>query len=117
MVIGLSAIGIPASFVIIATMAIVRLGWGRATCTVTVSEGIRGEVKPTVPVWALAAESPAEEAHAIGKEDPEEVSAAADLFDPTTTRRVIAMQNVAPILSTVGTYAPLAPLRVRVVRP
>jgi PiT family inorganic phosphate transporter len=103
-VIGLSAIGIPASFVIIATMAIVGLGWGRATRTVTISEGIRGESKPTVSVGALAAEDPGEEAPDIGEEAPEEIPAAADLFDPATTGRVIVMQNVVPILSTVGAY-------------
>jgi len=103
-VIGLSAIGIPASFVIIATMAIVGLGWGRATRTVTVSEGIRGDAKPTVSVGALAAESPGERAPDIGEEDPERIPAAADLFDPATTGRVIVMQNVVPILSTVGAY-------------
>ncbi|TKX54535.1 inorganic phosphate transporter, partial [Halorubrum sp. SP9] len=37
-VISLSAVGIPASFVIIATMSIVGLGWGRATRTVTVRQ-------------------------------------------------------------------------------
>jgi PiT family inorganic phosphate transporter len=104
-VIGLSAIGIPASFVIIATMAIVGLGWGRATRTVTVSEGIRGDAEPTVSVGALAAETPGEEAPDIGEEAPEEIPAAADLFDPATTGRVIATQNLVPLISTVGAYA------------
>jgi PiT family inorganic phosphate transporter len=71
---------------------------------VTVSEGITGEETPTVSVGALAAEDPGEEAPDIGEEDPEEIPAAADLFDPATTGRVIVMQNVVPILSTVGAY-------------
>ena len=103
-VIGLSVIGIPASFVIIATVAIVGLGWGRATRTVTVSEGIRGEAQPTVSIGALAAEDPGEEAPAIGEEAPEDIPDAVDLFDPATTGRVIAIQNVVPLLSTVGAY-------------
>jgi len=51
-VISLSAVGIPASFVIIATMSIVGLGWGRATRTVTVKQGISGEKEPKVSVGA-----------------------------------------------------------------
>ncbi|MFC6939193.1 anion permease [Salinirubellus sp. GCM10025818] len=104
-VIGLSAIGIPASFVIIATMCIVGLGWGRATRTVTVTESVRGEAKPNVSVGALAAEAPGEEAPGIGEEDPEDIPAAADLFDPATTGRVILMQNLVPVLATAGAYA------------
>jgi PiT family inorganic phosphate transporter len=100
-VIALSAIGIPASFVIIATMSIVGLGWGRATRSVTVSEGMRGE-QPNVSVGALAAEEPGEEVPDIGEEDPDDTPDSADLFDPSTTGRVIVMQNVVPLLSTVG---------------
>ncbi|MFB6300547.1 MAG: anion permease [Halobacteriales archaeon] len=103
-VIGLSAIGIPASFVIIATMSTVGLGWGRATRTVTVSEGLRGESRPQVSVGALTSEDPGEEAPDIGEEDPGDIPETADLFDPSTTGRVIVMQNVVPILSTVGSY-------------
>jgi PiT family inorganic phosphate transporter len=104
-VIGLSAIGIPASFVIIATMSIVGLGWGRATRSITVSEGVRGEKKPNVSVGALTAEDPGEESPDIGEEDPAETPSAAELFNPETTGRVVLMQNVVPILSTVGAYA------------
>ncbi|WP_096391397.1 inorganic phosphate transporter [Halopenitus persicus] len=103
-VIGLSAIGIPASFVIIATMSIVGLGWGRATRTTTLSDGIRGEEETTVSVGALAAEEPGEEAPTLGEESPEDIPSAADLFDPTTTGRVILMQNLVPVLSTGGAY-------------
>ncbi|GAB6860185.1 anion permease [Haloplanus litoreus] len=104
-VIGLSAIGIPASFVIIATMSIVGLGWGRATRSITVSEGVRGEKKPNVSVGALTADEPGEEAPEIGEEEPEDTPSAADLFNPETTGRVVLMQNVVPILSTAGAYA------------
>jgi len=101
-VIALSAIGIPVSFVIIATMSIVGLGWGRATRSVTVSEGVRGEAQPNVSVGALTAEEPGEEMPDIGEEDPTETPKATSLFDPSTTGRVIVMQNVVPLLSTVG---------------
>jgi PiT family inorganic phosphate transporter len=104
-VIGLSAIGIPASFVIIATMSIVGLGWGRATRSITVSEGVRGEKTPNVSVGALTTEEPGEEAPDIGEEDPADIPSAADLFNPETTGRVVLMQNVVPVLSTVGAYA------------
>jgi len=97
-VISLSAVGIPASFVIIATMSIVGLGWGRATRTVTVREGIRGEKEPTVSVGALTAD----EIPAIGEGDANDVPSASDLFNPGTSARVVLMQNIVPLLSTVG---------------
>jgi len=98
----LSAAGVPASFVIIATMSVVGLGWGRATRSVTVAEGVRGDRDPSVSVGALAAADDPEPAPAIG--EPEEVPASSDLFDPQTTGRVVVMQNVVPVLSTVGAY-------------
>jgi len=104
-VIFLSVIGIPASFVIIATTSIVGLGWGRATRTTTVPAVVRREESPDVSVGALTAEDPGEEAPAIGEEDTEDIPDAAELFDPATTGRVLVMQNVVPILSTVGAYA------------
>ncbi|WP_251330566.1 inorganic phosphate transporter [Haloplanus pelagicus] len=104
-VIGLSAIGIPASFVIIATMSIVGLGWGRATRSITVSEGVRGEKTPNVSVGALTTEDLGEEAPDIGEEAPEDTPSAAELFNPETTGRVVLMQNVVPLLSTIGAYA------------
>ncbi|WP_423995553.1 anion permease [Halorubrum trapanicum] len=97
-VISLSAVGIPASFVIIATMSIVGLGWGRATRTVTVRQGIKGEKEPTVSVGALTADEMPE----IGEGDASDIPSASDLFNPGTSARVVLMQNIVPILSTVG---------------
>ena len=97
-VISLSAVGIPASFVIIATMSIVGLGWGRATRSVTVRQGISGEKEPKVSVGALKTD----ETEPIGEGDPTDVPSASDLFNPSTSARVVLMQNVVPILSTVG---------------
>ena len=104
-VIFLSAIGIPASFVIIATTSIVGLGWGRATRTAKVTAVVSGEESPNVSVGALTAEDPGEEAPDIGEEEPDDIPSAGDLFDPATTGRVLVMQNVVPVLSTVGAYA------------
>lgn len=104
LVVGLSAIGIPASFVIIATMSIIGLGWGRATRSATVPETVRGETDTQVSVGALAAEEPGEEIPDIGEEDPDDLPNRGELFDPSTTARVIVMQNVVPIISTVGAY-------------
>ena len=109
-VVGLSAIGIPASFVIIATMSIVGLGWGRATRTATIPDVVLGEESPNVSVGALAAEEPGEQAPEIDEEEPEDIPTAADLFDPATTGRVIVMQNLVPILSTAGAYVTFAVL-------
>jgi len=105
-VISLSAVGIPASFVIIATMSIVGLGWGRATRTVTVRQGISGAKQPNVSVGALAAD----EMPDIGEGGPEDVPSATNLFNPSTSARVVPMQNVVPILSTVGALVTFAVL-------
>jgi PiT family inorganic phosphate transporter len=111
LVIFLSAIGIPASFVVIATMSIIGLGWGRATRPVTVPEVVRGEETPPVSVGALADDPEGESLPPIGEEDAEQIPSAADLFDPGTTARVVVMQNVVPLLATVGAYATFRAVR------
>ncbi|RQG93971.1 inorganic phosphate transporter [Natrarchaeobius chitinivorans] len=103
LVVGLSFIGIPASFVVIATMSIIGLGWGRATRTTTIPDAARGE-ETRVSVGALTAEEEGEEPPKIGTEDPRDIPKASDLFDPSTTARVILMQNVVPIISTAGAF-------------
>jgi PiT family inorganic phosphate transporter len=106
LVVFLSALGIPASFVVIATVSIVGLGWGRATRPVTVPEAVSSEsgTSPQVTVDALSVDEAGEEIPAIGEEDPEDIPAAGDLFDPATTARVVLMQNVVPAIATVGAY-------------
>ncbi len=111
----LSALGVPASFVIIATMSIVGLGWGRATRTVTVADARQGE-RPQVTVDALAADAtdaptvggdggdPSDvDVPAIGEEETD-VPSASDLFEPATTARVIVLQNVVPGVATVASF-------------
>jgi len=116
-VIVLSALGIPASFVVVATVCIVGLGWGRSTQAVSVADAVRGEVSPDVSVDALADEAAPPDGRAE-KRDASARSASrrfagrqttaapprSDLFDPGTTVRVILMQNVVPIMATVGSY-------------
>ncbi len=104
LVIFLSAIGIPASFVVIATMSIIGLGWGRATRPITVPEAVRGEQPAAVSVDALTLDEEGEEIPPIGEEDPKAIPSAANLFDPATTARVVLMQNVVPLIATIGAY-------------
>ncbi|ELZ15893.1 anion permease [Natrinema thermotolerans] len=105
LVIFLSAIGIPASFVIIATMCIIGLGWGRATRPITVADAVRGEESVPISVDALTADAEGETLPPIGDEDPERIPRASDLFDPATTARVVLMQNIVPVIATAGAYA------------
>jgi PiT family inorganic phosphate transporter len=113
----LSALGIPASFVIIATMSIVGLGWGRATRMTRISDTVKGREAPDVSVGALTAD--AEDAptvggkkgtpepkrtEPIGEESREDIPKASDLFEPATTARVIFLQNVVPSIATVAAY-------------
>jgi len=106
LVVGLSAIGIPASFVVIATMSIIGLGWGRATRTMRASRADISEKagETRMSVGSLAADTEGEALPPIGEEEPDEIPAASDLFNPGTTARVIVMQNVVPMISTVGAY-------------
>ena len=105
LVISLSAIGIPASFVVIATMSIIGLGWGRATRTMRASRSdISEKAAEGLSVGSLAADTEGEEIPPIGEEEPEDIPAAADLFNPATTARVVLMQNVVPLISTIGAY-------------
>lgn len=109
--IALSAVGIPASFVIIATVCIVGLGWGRSTRRVTVADAVRRSTSPRVSVGALSADG----SPTVGSPEPgdgggsgdrhgDEVPARSELFDPETTVRVVLTQNVVPILATAGSY-------------
>ncbi len=111
----LSALGVPVSVVIISTMSIVGLGWGRATRTVTLSQARRGE-RPNVSMDALAVDrdgptvggsessEPGREPAPIGDEDPEDIQEAADLFKPGASARVIGMQNIVPALATLASF-------------
>lgn len=111
----LSWLGIPVSVVIISTMSIVGLGWGRATRTVTISDTIHGD-SPDVSVGALAADangptvggndptSSETEPAPIGDENATDIPSAAELFKPGASARVIAMQNLVPALATIASF-------------
>lgn len=113
----LSWIGIPASFVVIATMAIIGLGWGRATRTATLTDTVAGRRRPAASIGALAADaedaprvggarggSTGDHAPPIGKETPEDIPKATDLFEPRTTARVLFLQNFVPTIATIAAY-------------
>ncbi|MFW6018697.1 MAG: anion permease [Halapricum sp.] len=107
LVVFLSTIGIPASFVVIATVSIIGLGWGRATRPVTLPEAVTGEETPPVSVDALAADEPGQELPGIGTEETA-VPSATNLFNPATTARVVLLQNVVPVIATIGAYLTFA---------
>lgn len=115
-VIILSWIGVPASFVIIATLCIVGLGWGRASRAVTLVDAVRYEtLEVSVGGLSVDPESPTvgepsgknldpQTPEPIGDESLAEMPPAVDLFDRSTTVRVVMMQNLVPLLATVGSY-------------
>jgi PiT family inorganic phosphate transporter len=106
LVVSLSAIGIPASFVVIATMSIIGLGWGRATRTMRASRSDISEKagETRMSVGSLAADTEGEPLPPIGEEKTEDIPSADDLFNPSTTARVVLLQNVVPLISTIGAY-------------
>ena len=124
----LSALSIPASFVVIATMSVVGLGWGRATVADPVpdspevpgaSVGVPGE-SASVPgeSTTLSGErvGPTRETTDEDLEtgdpdlDPDAGVAAngdpsaAELYQPATTARVVLLQNLVPGIATVVAY-------------
>ncbi|EMA49420.1 inorganic phosphate transporter [Halococcus salifodinae] len=111
----LSWFDIPVSVVIISTMSIVGLGWGRATRTVTVTDVRQGE-SPAVSVDAFATDAdgqtvggggsppdPGTKPAPIGDETADDESAV-DLFKPGASARVIAMQNLVPAIATLTSF-------------
>jgi len=113
----LSAIGIPASLAVSATMSIVGLGWGRATRTTSIGQAaqaaVTGEGPPAdagsddpagVSVNALTVDEQEGEVPPIGEEEPAELKAS-DLFDPATTGRVVMLWILAPTISAAASYA------------
>jgi PiT family inorganic phosphate transporter len=90
----LSALSIPASFVVIATMSVVGLGWGRATVADAVPD------TPQVPASSVGV--PAESADVPVTTDGS--PSAAELYQPATTARVVVLQNLVPAVATVVAY-------------
>jgi len=92
----LSALSVPASFVVIATMSVVGLGWGRAT----VAEAVPDE--PSVPASGVGPASGTTEPTDIVEDGG--APSAAELYQPATTARVVVLQNLVPAVATVVAY-------------
>jgi PiT family inorganic phosphate transporter len=92
----LSALSVPASFVVIATMSVVGLGWGRAT----VAEAVPDE--PSVPATGVGPASGTTEPTDIVEDGG--APSAAELYQPATTARVVVLQNLVPAVATVVAY-------------
>jgi len=90
----LSALGIPASFVVIATMSVVGLGWGRATVADAVPD------TPQVPATSVGIPAESADAPVVSDGAP----SAAELYQPAVTARVVVLQNLVPGVATVVAY-------------
>ncbi|UTF53088.1 inorganic phosphate transporter [Natronosalvus rutilus] len=96
-IITLSLLGIPASFVIVATVSIAGLGWSR---TLRVDDDSGGRKRGPVGDGGL---DPAEVRGTIASKDD---SSESELeFDPFESARVLTLQHVIPVVATVGAYA------------
>jgi PiT family inorganic phosphate transporter len=95
----LSWLGIPASFVVIATMSTVGLGWGRET--------VREAERPTAPPRTADGPAGGDAGTPDPDPDPDPVAdpGSSALYRPVTTARVVVLQNVVPAISTGGAYA------------
>ncbi|MFB6144564.1 MAG: anion permease [Candidatus Nanohaloarchaea archaeon] len=94
----LSAMGIPVSLAISATMCITGLGWGRASRTVKVSETLQGK-RPPLKTAALQTD----EKKQIGEEEPSDIPDKR-LFKPEVIRRVVKLWVLTPTLSAGASY-------------
>ena len=90
----LSALSIPASFVVIATMSVVGLGWGRATVADPVPD------TPRVPASSVGVPVESADAPTVSDGSP----SAAELYQPATTARVVLLQNLVPAVAAVVAY-------------
>jgi len=102
----LSWIGIPISLVMATVMTIVGIGWGRATRPVTFREAVARDVEDAeiVPGAITAEEMEGERSPPIGKEEPEEVLEAGDLFNPQAVIKYVSMWIIGPAMSTILAY-------------
>lgn len=100
LVIFLAALGIPASFVVIATLCIAGFGWGRKTrqsddvASMGATNGGGTDelaTRPSAGVVTAVRKRPA-------------ASADKAVFDPMTTIQVIIIQHAIPTLATLGSY-------------
>ncbi|HET7324382.1 MAG TPA: anion permease [Halococcus sp.] len=116
--VGLAQFGVPASVVVISTMSIVGLGWGRASRVASISQirdgsmdenamsvgGLAADAESTPTVGGGGGRGPGHHPTPIGEENPDDIPRAADLFRPKESVRVILVQNIVPILATIASY-------------
>ena len=70
----------------------------------TAPEIVAGDGGAPGTVDALAADEEGETLPPIGAEDADDIPSPGALFNPVTTARVVLMQNVVPVIATVGAY-------------
>lgn len=98
LVILLAILGIPGSFVIVATLCIAGFGWGRKTqqsddpsSASKLPEGDKLATRPSAGFVTAVRKRPA-------------ASAEAAAFDPLMTIQVVALQHALPMVATLGAY-------------
>lgn len=110
-IIFLSAIGIPASLAVSATMCIVGLGWGRASRTARLSDmataAIEGEHSPETSMEITSngrnSTTTSQTVLPIGDEAPDEF-VATELFNPRATARVMTLWILTPTIAAIASY-------------
>ncbi len=96
----LSAMGIPASLAISATMCITGLGWGRASRTVKAKEVVVEGEKPALKAGALHSR----EKKRIGEETENDLPDKR-LFKPEIIAHVVTFWILTPVISAASSYA------------
>ncbi|SFR32190.1 inorganic phosphate transporter [Halogeometricum limi] len=104
LVTALSWLRIPASFVVIATMSIVGLGWGRETTRRPDPTDSTPNVADVAGPVAAHRSTASVDAADGGSDAAADADTADPLYRPLATARVIALQNLVPFIATVGAY-------------
>lgn len=100
----LSWLGIPISLAISTVLTIIGLGWGRASRSMTARDAISGSRDIELSVSAIAAETPENGVPAVGKEEPEDLQSAGELFDTTAVAKFVSFLIIGPTVAAFGSY-------------
>lgn len=100
LVILLAALGIPASFVIVATLCIAGIGWGRKTRR---RDDALSVAASTDSKTSESAARPDGDTASVVRTRPADAAEEA-VFDPRTTIHVVVLQHTVPALATAGAY-------------
>lgn len=98
-----SALGIPMSLALATVMCIVGLGWGRATRPTGATDLVKGNIEAEISVDAVTTET-GDEVSPVGKEPPENVQDAQQLFDASSVGRFVAFWIIGPSIATALSY-------------